>query len=385
MPEKVPGVESRATRRRPIAVSGLVIMMVLSVLGGPIASADVAPGDLYTVQISISTESSLPTYFDVSAYNSTGALVTTSQSQYPAGSLRLPSGTYTFTATATQQANYYLASAASSGAVANVGGASVPALCCIHSSPLTEYGFLVQKVDGPLTVTIPTKNINDTSTTVLTIHATLPNGTAARGASVSASVLGNWYWGYSPKMLSMSNTTDSTGRATLATPSAPVLLSAWAFLPVNLPTGQTTNQETIAGETINVTDYKQPTSVSFGGWSLLTPPQTSASVVLHYQEQEYYLTPHAYYGAAELHNSTGQENLVYPNFGPGGIVPPSSSPQTLAPPTVYVTTGTGATTTIVSSPSGTDSGLVLYAVVGLVGILAVAVAVLALSLRRKKS
>jgi len=355
-------------------------MMVLSVLGSPIASADAAPGDLYSVQISISTESSLPNYFDVSAYNSTGALVTTSQSQYPAGFLRLPSGTYTFTATATQQANYYPASAASSGAVANVGGASVPALCCIHGSPVTEYGFLVQKVDGPLTLTIPTKNINDTSTTVLTIHATLLNGTAARGASVSAAVLGNWYWGYSPKMLSMSNTTDSTGRATLATPSAPVLVSVWAFLPVN----QTTTQKTIAGETINVTDYNQPTSVSFGGWSLLTPPQTSASVVLHYQEQEYYLTPHAYYGAAELYNSTGQENLVYPNFGPGGIVPPSSSPQTLAPPTVYATTGTGPTTTIVSDSSGTDSGLLLYAVVGLVGILAVAVVVLAVSLRRTK-
>lgn len=108
-------------------------------------------------------------------------------------------------------------------------------------------------------------------------------------------------------------------------------------------------------------------------------------MVLHYQEQEYYLTPHAYYGAAELYNSTGQENLVYPNFGPGGIVPPSSSPDTLAPPTVYATTGTGATTTTVSSPSGTDNGLLLYAMVALVGILAVAVVVLAVSLRRVKS
>lgn len=271
MPEKIPGVESRATRRGPIAVSGLVIVMLLSVLSGPIAYAGVPPGDLYAVQISISTESSLPNYFDVSAYNSTGALVTTSQSQYPGGSLRLPSGTYTFTATATQQADYYLASAASSGAVANVGGASVPALCCVQGSPVTEYGFLVQKVDGSLTVTIPTKNINDTSTMVLTIHATFPNGTSAKGASVSATVLGNWYWGYSPKILSMSNTTDSTGRATLATPSAPVLVSALAFLPVNLPN----DQVTMAGETINVTDYKQPGYVSFGGWSLLTPSQTS--------------------------------------------------------------------------------------------------------------
>jgi hypothetical protein len=383
MLEHVPGIKGGAIRARTIAAIGLAIVIALSVLGGAAAFANAAPADLNVVRISISTESSLPDYFDVSAYNSTGALVTTSQSQYPAGSLLLPSGTYTFTATATQQANYYLASAASSGAMAGAGGASVPALCCLHGSPLTEYGFLVQKVDGPLTVTIPTKNINDTSTTLLTIHASLPNGTAAKGASVSASVLGNWYWGYTPKMLSMYNTTDSTGRATLEAPNVPVAVNVWAFLPINL-TDQTTTQKTMAGEMINVTGYRQPAFVSFGGWSIIAPPQTSANVSLHYQEQDYYMTPHAYYGAAEGYNSTGQEALVYPNFGPGGIVPPSGSPQTLAPQTVYVTTGTGVTTTIVPSTSGGDSGSLLFAVVVLGGALAVTVVVLALSLRRTR-
>lgn len=366
----------------------MIAVLALAGLSGAVALAAVSPGTLYNVQITVSTESSLPDYFVVSAYNSTGALVTTSQSEYPAGTLQLPSGTYTLTAMASQQNNYYSASSGvavpSSGAVASQGGASAPALCCVYSPPVTEYGYLVQQVSGPLSLTIPTKNINSTSTASVTIHASLPNGTAAMGASVSASVLGNWYWEYSATALSLYGTTDSSGSFTLVAPVAPLLVSVWASLPVNLPVNRTTVQQTIAGEKINVTVYWQPTYVSFGAWSLVTPPQSSASVVLHYQQPEYYVTPYSSSAGGAVSGAAAQaaSSEVYPNFGPGGIAAPSGSLTSQATQTAYVTSEIGTATTTTTGSSNTAGNPLLYSAIGFGAALVAAVVVFAATSRR---
>ena len=55
---------------------------------------------LNNVQISIVTTSSLPYYFDVSVYNTTGSFVSYTSTNFPAAAFVLPSGTYLFTVTA---------------------------------------------------------------------------------------------------------------------------------------------------------------------------------------------------------------------------------------------------------------------------------------------
>jgi hypothetical protein len=196
--------------------------------------------------------------------------------------------------------------------------------------------------------------------------------------------------GYDSKV-SIYNNTNAGGSATLVTPNTPILLSVWASLAVELPTNQTTVQRTIAGEAVNVTVYWQPTYVSFAGWALVTPPQTSAKVILHYQQPMYYVTPYAEgiatpgagqastptgvgvavpgsSGAQSSSSGTGQRTLVYPDFGPGGISqPPVQTQSTIQ--TIVLTTGSIETT---SNP-GLDNTLLLGAV-------GVAVALAALSL-----
>ena len=366
---------------------------LLPVFGGEFTRATAATTPaLYDVQVSIQTTSTLPDYFVVSAYNSSGALMTTSQSQYPAGSLEVPAGSYFFTATAIVQSSYYQSYPVSGG-----GGVSAPSpsLCCVYNEPVVEYGFAAQQVSGPVSLTIPTKNLNATSTTAITIHADYPNGTAAKGASVSASILGDSYWsGYDSKV-SMYSTTDAGGSATLATPNAPILFSVWASLPVDLPSNQTTVQRTIAGEPVNVTVYWQPTYVSFAGWSMVAPPQTSAKVTLHYQQPMYYMTPYAstvgagqvspaigagaaFPGSSAAQSaSNGAAAVVFPGFGPGGISQAPAQTQ-FSTQTVYVATSGGGT----QSTPGTDNTLLLVAVGAAVALGVLSLAIVAVRSRK---
>ncbi len=362
-------------------------------LGGDRLATAATPPTLLNVQVSVQTQSKLTDYYVVSAYNSTGALVTTSQSQYPAGSFQLPAGTYILTATATNQSSYYQAypvysnGGTASGAGGSAQPSSAPSVCCIYRQPVVEYGYSVQKVTDATTLTIQTKNINDTSYSAKTIKATFPNGTAAKNAYVYASVLGGWYWGYGPKQISMYDTTDSGGSATVVTPDVPVLVSAWANLPIALPTNFTTVQRTIAGEVVNVTVYWQPTYVSFAGWSLLSPPQQSASLTLHYQQPMYYVYPAR--GEASVPATSGgsastlaQGGVAYPDFGPGGIIQPSS----VATQAIYTTTGgSGITTTTTSTSNPTyDSALLLDLGLGFAAALVVVLAIFVAARPRRR-
>jgi hypothetical protein len=390
------------TARVLLLIACSLAVFLLPVSGGAITgAAAAATPELYNVQVSVQTTSPLPDYFVISAYNSSGALLTTSQSQYPAGSLEVPAGSYFFTATAIVQSSYYQTYPVypSGGAVS----ASSPSVCCVYKQPLVEYGFAVKDVSGPVSLTIPTRNVNATSATAITIQADYPNGTAAEGASVSASIVGNSYWwGYDSKV-SMYNVTDAGGRATLVTPNAPILLSLWASLPVNLPMNQTTVQRTVAGEPVNVTVYWQPTYVSFAGWSLVTPPQTTAKVTLHYQQPMYYVTPYAdaasssgigqvspptregvvvpgSSGAQPASNGAGQAAVAYPGFGPGGISQPPAQAQ-FSTQTVYVSTGAGPTT----SAPGPDNTLLLAAVGAAVALGVLSLLIVAVRSRNKQA
>ncbi|MDA4121573.1 MAG: hypothetical protein OK456_00155 [Thaumarchaeota archaeon] len=258
---------------------------------------------LETVQVSVVTTYGIADYqYSVSAYNSTGGLVASYQSQYAAAAFELPAGTYIFAATADQQAGYYYPIAMSDGvsttstSASSAGSAAI--ICCMASSPSgkataccggspqVEYGYVRQQVSGQASLTIDTKPINQTSVSTLTLRVNYPNGTAASGVYLYGSVLGDEYgWAYGGNAVSLSNTTDQTGTATLTVPDAPILVSADASIPITLPLNQTTIQVTVAGEKVNVTAYWQPNYVSFAAQALIVPPQNSATLTLQYQPQ----------------------------------------------------------------------------------------------------
>jgi len=252
------------------------------------------------VQVFVQTASSLPDYFTVSAFNISGYMVASSQTQYPAASFELPDGQYIFTVTADQSSNqiYYTPSPAVGANVAQ-GNLAMP----YYEAPVVEYGYVIQQVSGSTTFTISTQNVTSFPTTTLTIEVVYANGTAAEGATVSASVVGSWYyWGYEPNAV-MWNTTQADGTATLVTPQAPVQIDAWNWIPVNLPNNLTTVPVIVAGEEVNVTVYWQPTYVGLAGSALIVPPQTSAPITLHVQQPNYWVMP---YGAQAAPTTGGE-------------------------------------------------------------------------------
>jgi len=287
-----------------LTTAALAILVILLVtIGLPPLHADTA-SKYNDVQLFAQTSGSL-TYnsFEFTAYNQTGSTVAAYQGPYPAAAFELPSGTYIFTASATaqgQQAGIKCYPMVAQGKDVNgAGGVAssryVPPYCGGYQA--TEYGYSEQQVSGPTVLNVTTQNLTAIPPSTITVHVSYANGTAASGASVSANLLGAssfYYMGAAGQQV-MYGTTDSNGAATLTAPAGPLQVTAWAWVPVNLPTSQTTVQTTIGGEKVNVTVYWQPTSIGLAGDALIIPPTTSASITLHAQTPSYWATP---YGAA---------------------------------------------------------------------------------------
>lgn len=303
------------------------------------------------VQVFVQTASNLPDYFTVSAFNMSGYMVASSQTQYPAASFELPNGQYIFTVTADESSNqiYYSPSPMVGTNVAQ-GNLAMP----YYEAPVVEYGYSMQQVSGSTTFTISTQNVTSFPTTTLTIKVVYANGTAAEGASVSASVVGSWYyWGYESNAV-MWNTTQADGVATLVTPQAPVQVDAWSWIPVSLPNNQTTVPVIVAGEEVNVTVYWQPTYVGLAGSALMVPPQTSASITLHVQQPDYWVMP---YGVQVTSTMGGEATTASsPSSIPAAVYQQQQGNPLLKnyqPPT-----NSGSTTPSTSQPtSSTSSGL----------------------------
>ena len=85
---------------RALTLSILVLFAGLGILGGSRITSAASDQTYNNVQIFVSPQNSTLDTFSVSAYNSTGGLVASSQSSYPAFSFELPSGEFLFTVTA---------------------------------------------------------------------------------------------------------------------------------------------------------------------------------------------------------------------------------------------------------------------------------------------
>jgi len=272
-------------------VFALTAVLCLTALLG-LSSLSLANVASYSnVQVFIQTASSLPDYFTVSAFNMSGYMIASSQTQYPAASFELPNGQYIFTATADQSSNQ-IYDVPTVGVNVAQSGLAMPSILSLYESPVVEYGYLTQQVSGSTTLMISTENVTSFPTTTLTIKVAYANGTVADGATVSASVVGSsYYWGYEPNAV-MWNTTQAAGVATLVAPQAPVQIDAWDWVPVNLPSNLTMVPVIVGGEKVNVTIYWEPTYVGLAGSALIIPPQTSASITLHVQQPSYWVMPY---------------------------------------------------------------------------------------------
>src|SRR2546427_11381149 len=93
---------------------------------------------------------------------------------------------------------------------------------CFWSNPAIEYGYSFQQVTGSTSITISTQPIDKIPTSNVTITTSYLNGTAASGASVSAYIVGEWYWwGNSNNRLVLSGQTGKTGKDALVVPRDP--------------------------------------------------------------------------------------------------------------------------------------------------------------------
>jgi hypothetical protein len=306
------------------------------------------------VQINIQTSNIQTGDFTVSAFNMTGYQEASSQTHYPAASFELPAGQYIFTVTANNQTNSIYPSPLGLGA-ASSGSSSSPSipLSPIYLAPVTEYGYSVQQISNAMTITIATQDVSSFPTNTLTIQALFPNGTAAVGASVSASTIGSfYYWGYNPNIITWI-TTGPDGYATLVTPIAPEQIDAWSWIPQIPTTAAPTNSPGTAPPPVGTSAPSSPTLIirpvylGLAGSTFIIPPQTTAKITLLPQQQNYWVTPYvtATSGGMSPTASTPSSSSL---AGPGAI-PASVYAQQQGNPALQATPTTAPSS---STPSG---------------------------------
>ena len=313
-PSRVPKMKTHSARNQSKSRNyPLLTASVLAVAAFLVGSLpQVATAQSFdNVQIFVTPSAQLPYSYTYTAYNTTGSLVATYQAQLPAAAFEVPPGDYLFTVSAVYQ-NYVacLDCPIVAGGQTQPGGSqAMPPYK--YQQPASEYGYLLAHVDGPKTYTISTMNVTTFPTTTIGVKASFVNGTAAPGAYVSASVVGQWYyWWAATSNGSNWAQTGPDGTATLVVPKAPVIVTGWLWVPVNLPTNQTTVVKNIGGQDVNVTVYWQPTYVGLSASTLVIPPSTSANLTLRYQEPTYWAMPGGIQYAGMGQSGSGQATVA---------------------------------------------------------------------------
>jgi hypothetical protein len=298
---------------------GLLAISLILVVGFPsfgLQSSSAATSTYNNVQVFLQTQSSgLSGPYTLTVYNSSGSLISSSQSNYPAFSLELPSETYLLTATAVNQSSPLLAKVQYWG-----------------YSATAEYGYQLVQISSSTTLNLKTIPLQDITSSKVLIQAKFVNGTSVSGAQLDASIVGLVYWWpftnpyTSTNSLTLWNQTDSSGTATLVVPSVPVVVNAWDSVYVNLPNNETTVVKNIGGENVNVTVMWQPMYLGLSGSTLIIPPSNSGEITLHAQETPYYW----YGGGVETMTGTatvqgGGSSITTATVGNSPSMIPSSS------------------------------------------------------------
>jgi hypothetical protein len=256
----------------------VVMLLGLSATMAVLVSSSSASGELYSVNVTVQTTESLPYQYTLTAYNTSGYQVANFYGNYPEAAFGLPQGTYLITASAYyQQENVCYPCPLGAG----VNSSAIP---IILQQPSSEYGYAVVQVSSPSQLTIATKNDSSFPLVNMPVHVSFFNGTAAAGAYVSAYVVG---MGYSDENLTSYGQTGPDGNFTLVMPDAPVQVSAYLSVPIQLPENTTTVPVEVGGQKVNVTVYWQPNEVQLQGQALIVPPLDGADITLQVQQQPY--------------------------------------------------------------------------------------------------
>jgi hypothetical protein len=268
------------------------------------------------VQISVQTSAIPADYFSVSAFNMSGFQEAMVQTHYPVASFELPSGQYIFTVTANNQTYSVYNPPVPRGAPSS-GDQSSPSvpLLPVYVAPAAEYGYSVQQVSSSDAITITTQGVTQFPTNTLTVKVLYANGTAAVGASVSASVIGSsYYWGYESNVVTWAST-GADGVAMLVTPAAPVHVDAWIWLPSNA-TSYPPPQVGATGTAVNGIGIAMPVYIGLAGSAVVFPLQVAVTITLEAQQVDYWVVP--YVGVS---TPSGSE--------PGSVAGPGSVPYSV--------------------------------------------------------
>jgi hypothetical protein len=287
--------ESNDHSKNTLSFRTLLLGVALLIVGSAVLAGTAvgSTNSFNNVQVFVTTSAQLPYSYMFSAYNLTGSLVASYQGSYPAAAFELPSGDYLFTVSATHSSYTPCGDVCAqplTGVKTSSGTAS--AMPAIIYQQASEYGYQVAHIDSSTQLSIQTKNVTTFPTDNVTVKVSFVNGTAAAGAWVSASIVGQWYywWGQNSGVV-MSAQTGPDGVANLVLPVAPAVLTAWDWVPVNLPQNDTTVVVNVGGQKVNVTVYWEPTYVGLSASTLLVPPATSANLTLQYQQPNYWYLP----------------------------------------------------------------------------------------------
>ena len=313
-----------------IKVRALVLSMAILFAGTAFMAHPASAGSFENVQVFATTPSIQAYNFQFAAYNLTGSLVASTQTSYPAAAFELPAGGYLFTVSATSSSERIgyacplaqgevtggSASAGDSPTTSTNGTISTPILPICYP-PSSEYGYATATITGPQTINIQMQNVTTVPTTPVTVKVSYVNGTAAADASVSASIVGEWYFWWEPNSsVTMDGQTDSSGIVHLVLPEAPAVITAWKWIPIIEGSNGSTIQTTVGGQKVNVTIYWEPTYIGLSGSGLLLPPQSSISITLRYQQPDYWVLPanadseSAFSGGTALGTIANQPNGV---------------------------------------------------------------------------
>ncbi len=380
----------------PTKIALVTVALLVSALGlfGPgittFASTHSTPA-YSNVQVSIAPQNSSLNIFSLTVYNSTGGVVASSESMYPAFSVELPQGSYLFTATASSSNGYNFYPPIAYGASSSTPAVIYPK----YYGYQDEYGYASVQVNSSSTsLSISTTELSSIQSSQVTIVAKYANGTAADGASVYASVIGDDDWYYPTSTLSMNNQTGTDGSATLTVPDVPLDVTVWSWVQVNLPQSQITTQVTVAGQPVNVTAYWQPTYIGVAGSAMLFPPFQQTSITLKAQQQNFWAYPLGVVSTpsgvavpgVESAGSAGTaansptavpasvqaQEAGAPSSSPSGVTPVST------PPSIVTVTSTST-----ASPAGSTTSNDLLFESGILVAVIIAVAAVVLSLRKK--
>ena len=362
----------------------VILSMALLLSGTGFMVQPTSATSFNNVQIFADSISTKAGNFQFAAYNLTGALVASSQTLFSAAAFELPSGTYLFTATASDY-TYPYQYACSLATQTTPPIKSVPPSSTVIPwcrPPSSEYGYAVNSITGPQAINIVLQNASTLPTTQVTVKASYTNGTAVAGAYVYASVVGEWYyWGwYNDVSLNMSSQTDSNGMVHLIIPVAPVVVTAWKWMPVYVE-ANTTSEVNVGGQKVNITAYWEPTYVGLSGSGLVIPPQNNIAITLSYQQPDYWVMPEGVAPqSAYVNGSPTATEASQPNGTPSLVSNSAqSSSQGYLPAKIPALQVTGA------QPAGTQAGPGAdVVVISALAFIAVAIGVVLAARRRAK-